>query len=180
MSYFGDKCIGCVTVLDFDSLELLETQTAICPVRIPYIPTLLSFREMPPAIACIKKLKLNPDVLLVDAQGFAHPYRCGFASHLGLALSKATVGAAKSRLIGEPVKVNDRVLLIDKDEIVGAVVTTKQGLKPLYVSVGHMVSLETAIKIVNHCSRSRIPEPLLQAHRLATKERRLLEEHVKV
>ncbi len=171
VSYFDDKCVGCVVVLDFDSLEVLETQSATCRTRIPYIPTLLSFREMSPAIACIKKLKLLPDVFLIDAQGLAHPYRCGFASHLGLALGKPTVGVAKSRLIGEPVKVDDKVLLIDKDEVVGEVLTTKKGSKPLYVSVGHMISLETAIEVIKHCSRDRIPEPLLQAHRLATKEK---------
>ncbi len=96
--------IGAVAVLDYESLELLETQVATCQVKIPYIPTLLSFREIPPAIAAIKKLKVQPDVFLVDAQGLAHPYRCGFASHLGLALGKPTIGAAKSRLIGTPIE----------------------------------------------------------------------------
>lgn len=167
VSYFDGKGIGCVAVLDFDSLELLEAQTATCPTRIPYIPTLLSFREMPPAIACIKKLKLSPDVFLVDAQGLAHPYRCGFASHLGLALNRPTVGAAKSRLIGELVEVNGKVLLVDEGEVVGAVVTTRQGCKPVYVSVGHLTSLETAVEIVKHCVKGRIPEPLLKAHNLA-------------
>lgn len=180
VSYLDTKGIGCVAVLDFDSLEVLETQIAICQVKIPYIPTLLSFREISPAIACIWKLKIAPDVFLVDAQGYAHPYRCGFASHLGLILGKATIGAAKSRLIGEPVEVNGKSLLIDRDEVVGAVVTTKQGTKPVYVSIGHMISLETAIKIVRYCSKSRIPEPLLQAHILATKERKLLKEQNKI
>ena len=81
----GNVGIGAVTILDYESLECLEAQVAICEVKIPYIPTLLSFREIPPAMAAIKKLKIQPDVFLVDAQGFAHPYRCGFASHLGLA-----------------------------------------------------------------------------------------------
>jgi deoxyribonuclease V len=76
--------IGAVTVLDYDSLELLETQVANCQIKMPYIPTLLSFREIPPAVAAIQKLKLQPDIFLVDAQGWAHPYRCGFASHLGV------------------------------------------------------------------------------------------------
>jgi deoxyribonuclease V len=88
-----------------------------------------------------------------------------------VAIGKPTVGAAKSRLIGTPTKVNGETLLLDKGEVIGAEVTTKQGAKPIYVSVGHMVSLQTAIKIVKHCSRSRIPEPLLQAHKLATQER---------
>ena len=180
VSYVDNIGIGASTVLDYDSLELLETQVATCQVRMPYIPTLLSFREIPPAMAAINKLKVQPDVFLVDAQGLAHPYRCGFASHLGLAIGKPTVGAAKSRLIGTPVEGDGEIFLVDKGEVIGAVVTTKQGAKPIYVSIGHMVSLETAIKIVKHCAKSRIPEPLLQAHKLATKERSRLAEESKV
>ncbi len=82
--YVGSLGIGAVTVMDYESLELLEAQVAVCEVKMPYIPTLLSFREIPPAMAAIKKLKFQPDLFLVDAQGLAHPYRCGFASHLGL------------------------------------------------------------------------------------------------
>ena len=149
-----------MVVLDYDSLELLENQVATCIVKIPYIPTLLSFREIPPAMAAIKKLKIHPDVFLVDAQGLAHPYRCGFASHLGLILSKPTVGAAKSRLIGTPLEKDGETLLVDKGEVVGATVTTQKDAKPIYVSIGHMISLATSIKIVKHCAKSRIPEPL--------------------
>jgi len=180
VSYIYNIGIGALTVFDYESLELLETQVAICQVKMPYIPTLLSFRELPPAMAAINKLKLQPDVFLVDAQGIAHPYRCGFASHLGLAIGEPTVGAAKSRLIGTPLKMDGETLLVDKGEIIGAVVTTRQGAKPIYVSIGHMVSLDRAIKIVKHCARSRIPEPLLQAHKLATKERNRLAEESKV
>jgi deoxyribonuclease V len=180
VSYIGNIGIGAVTVLDYESLELLESQVATCQVRMPYIPTLLSFRELPPAIAAIKNLKLHPDVFLVDAQGIAHPYRCGFASHLGLAIGKPTVGAAKSRLIGVSVERDGETFLVDKGEVIGVVVTTKQGAKPVYVSIGHMVSLETAVKMVKHCSKSRIPEPLLQAHKLATKERIRLARESKV
>jgi deoxyribonuclease V len=177
--YFGDIGIGAVTVVDYESLELLETQVAICKVKMPYIPTLLSFREIPPAMAAIKKLQVQPDVFLVDAQGWAHPYRCGFASHLGLALGKPTVGAAKSRLIGTPMEKDGRTLLVDKGEVIGEVVTTKPCAKPIYVSIGHMVSLDTAVKIVKHCSRTRISEPLLRAHNLATKTRLELAEKAK-
>lgn len=180
VSYVGNLGVGAVAVLDYESLGLLETQVATCQVKMPYIPTLLSFREVPPAMAAIKKLKIQPDVFLVDAQGLAHPYRCGFASHLGLAIGKHSVGAAKSRLIGTPVDMGGETFLVDKGEIIGAVVTTKQGAKPIYVSIGHMVSLETAIKIVKHCAISRIPEPLLQAHKLATKERIRLAKESKV
>ena len=180
VSYVGSIGIGAITVLDYESLELLEAQVATCDVKMPYIPTLLSFREIPPAIAAIKRLKVQPDVFLVDAQGLAHPYRCGFASHLGLALRKPTVGAAKSRLIGAPAEKNGRTFLVDKGEVIGEVVTTKPGAKPIYVSIGHMVSLDTAVKIVKHCSKGRIPEPLLQAHNLATKQRNQLASESKV
>jgi deoxyribonuclease V len=180
VSYIGNIGIGAITVLDYESLEFMEVQVAVCKVRIPYIPTLLSFREIPPAMAAINKLKLQPDVFLVDAQGIAHPYRCGFASHLGLAIGKPTVGAAKSRLIGTPMERDGETFLVDKDEIIGNIVTTKQGAKPIYVSIGHMISLETAIKIVKHCAKNRIPEPLLQAHKLATKERIRLAKESKV
>ena len=167
VSYFGKIGVGAVAVLEYESLALLESQVAVCQARMPYIPTLFAFREIPPAIAAIKKLSCPFDALLVDAQGWAHPYRCGFASHLGLALGKPTIGAAKTHLIGEQKEINGQIFLIDKGEVIAAVVTT-QGTKPIFVSVGHMVSLKTAVKIVKHCSKSRIPEPILQAHRLAT------------
>jgi deoxyribonuclease V len=171
VSYVGDLGVGALTVLDYDSLELLETKSATCQVKMPYIPTLLSFREISPAVAAAKKLKHRPDVFLVDAQGIAHPYRCGFASHLGLALGVPTVGAAKSRLIGTEEQREGQTFLVDKGETIGAVVTTRQEVKPLYVSIGHMVSLQTAIKIVLHCAKTRIPEPLRLAHKLATETR---------
>ncbi len=171
VSYVDDLGIGAVAVMEYDSLKLLETKIATCEVKMPYIPTLLSFREIPPAMAAIRKTKIQPDIFLVDAQGWAHPYRCGFASHLGLILGKPTIGAAKSRLTGTPEERDGKTFLIDKAEVIGAVVTTKPKAQPIYVSVGNMVSLQTAIKIVKHCSKSRIPEPLLYAHKLATKER---------
>lgn len=169
VAYVGDVGVAAVVVLDYRSLVPVETSVATCPVTMPYVPTLLSFRELPPAMVAIRWLKRQPDVFLVDAQGYAHPYRCGFACHLGLALGKPTVGVAKSRLIGEPTEADGRTVLVDKGEVIGEVVTTQQGTKPVYISVGHMVSLETAAKIVRHCSKSRIPEPTLQAHNLATK-----------
>lgn len=180
VAYLDDTGIGAVAVLDYDSLEVLERQVAVCPVKVPYVPTLLSFRELPPALAAIRALRVQPDVFLVDAQGYAHPYRCGFASHLGLALNKPTVGVAKSRLIGKPLEQNGRILLIDKDEIIGEIVTTKVGCRPVYVSIGHMTSLETAVGIVRHCSSGRIPEPTLQAHNLATQKKHELEGKVNI
>ena len=173
VAYTDKWAIGAVAVLDYESLELLEKQTAISEVNFPYIPTLLSFREIPPAVACIKKLKVKPDILIADGQGMAHPYRCGFASHLGLAVGIPTIGVAKSRLVGEPKTITGQVFLVHKGEIIGAVVATKEGVKPVYVSVGHLISLETAVKIVKHCVlNSKIPEPVWQAHKIAAEEKR--------
>ncbi|MBS7620854.1 endonuclease V [Candidatus Bathyarchaeota archaeon] len=173
VAYAKNLAISAVVVLEYDVLELVEAQTAICKVTFPYIPTLLSFRELPPTLMCIRKLKVQPDVFLVDGQGYAHPYRCGFASHLGVVLGKPTIGVAKSRLVGEaePFANRDFAYLWHDGEIVGAALKTSVG-KVLYVSVGHMVSLETAIKIVRHCARySGVPEPLRMAHEMATAER---------
>jgi deoxyribonuclease V len=175
VAYAGGMSIGAVAVLDYDSFRLVESKTAFCKTRFPYIPTLLSFREIPPTLLSIKKLRVQPNLFLVDGQGFAHPYRCGFACHLGLALGKPTIGVAKSRLFGESERTkteNDVILLRHKNEVVGAKVTIKRESRPIYVSVGHMVSLETAIKIVKHFARDkRIPEPISKAHEIATLEK---------
>ena len=176
VAYLEDFSIGTVTVLDYSSLEVVETKTAKCKTHFPYVPTLLSFREMPPTILSIKKLHMQPDVFLVDAHGFAHPYRCGFASYLGLVIRKPTIGIAKSRLLGEVQNMmedGDIALLKNGSEVIGAVFQRKAGSKPVYISVGHMISLETAIRIVRHCTRnSRIPEPILKAHQIATQKRK--------
>jgi deoxyribonuclease V len=176
VAYTKDASIAAVTVLDFDSLTLKESQIAVCKTRFPYIPTLLSFREIPPAVQAIQNLHLQPDVFLVDAHGYAHPYRCGFASHLGFVMKKPTIGVAKSILIGrleKPGKNQGIVMIRHKGEIIGAQVTTKLEQRPIYVSVGHMISLKTAIKIAKKCTlNSRIPEPIAMAHKIATTEKR--------
>jgi len=173
VAYAGNLAVSAVAVLNYDGFGLVEVQTATRKVAFPYVPTLLSFRELPSTLMCIRKLKNQPDVFLVDGQGYAHPYRCGFASHLGVVLGKPTIGVAKSRLVGEaePFGNKDFAYLWHEGEIVGAALRTSVG-KVLYVSVGHMVSLETAINIVRHCTRySGIPEPLRMAHEIATSER---------
>jgi deoxyribonuclease V len=176
VAYAEGTSIAAVAVLDFASMKLKESQTAICPTRFPYIPTLLAFREIPPALLCIRKLRVQPDVFLVDGHGFAHPYRCGFASHLGLVTNKPTIGVAKGILVGEVEHTKaegDIAFIRDKREIIGAQILSKRGLKPIYVSVGHMISLGTAIEIVKRCTlHNRVPEPVLQAHRIATAEKR--------
>lgn len=175
VAYVGEMSIGVATVLNYDSLELIESQVAHVKTQFPYIPTLLSFREISPTLSAIKKLETQPDVFLVDGQGIAHPYRLGFASHLGLIIDKPTVGVAKSILCGKAENMTSEgwAPLIDRGEIVGAAVVTKAGRKPLYVSVGHKVSLERAIEIIKHCIRThRIPEPNLTAHKTANEEKK--------
>jgi deoxyribonuclease V len=176
VAYNKDVSIGAATLLDFPSLKLKESKTAICKTLFPYIPTLLSFREIPPSVLAIQKLTTEPSVFLVDGHGYAHPYRCGFASHLGLVIRKPTIGVAKGILVGdlETSKDNaDTVFITDRNEIIGAQITPKNGRKPMYVSVGHMISLRTAIKIVKQCTvNSSIPEPIALAHNIAASEKR--------
>ena len=178
VAYAMGFSIGAVAVLDFESLMLKESKTAICQTRFPYIPTLLSFREIPPTVSAIRKLKLEPDVFLVDGQGVMHPYRLGFASHLGLIIARPTIGAAKSPLCGrvQAFTENGWASITDKGELIGAAVATRKGRNPVYVSIGNMVSLETAIAIVKHCTEtSAIPEPTRQAHLIAAEEKRKMQ-----
>lgn len=176
VAYYREYSIGAVAVLNYRALELVESQTTICRTSFPYVPTLLTFREVPPAIASIRKLVKSPDAFLIDGQGYAHPYRCGFASHLGLLVNKPTIGVAKSRLVGDLQRsqCNRGVSFLEHEgEVVCAVVPTKRGCRPIYVSVGHLTSLERAVEVVRHCTRNhRIPEPILMAHRIAHAEKR--------
>jgi len=178
VAYTKGMSIGAVAVLDFASLSLVESKAVHLKTRFPYIPTLLSFREVPPAYSAIKKLEVEPDVFLVDGQGIAHPYRLGFAAHLGLAIERPTIGVAKSLLCGkvEPVGEYGWAPLTDGGEIIGAEVVTKPRTKPIYVSIGHRVSLRKAIDIVRNCTRAyRIPEPIWKAHIIATEEKRKIQ-----
>jgi deoxyribonuclease V len=175
VAYVNDISIAAAVLLDYQTLQIKESKTDISKTSFPYIPTLLSFREIPGTVTAVKKLGIKPDIILADGHGYAHPYRCGFASHLGLALKEPTIGVAKTLLCGRLEKLNrteDTIFILDRDQIIGAQVTTKPGQKPVYVSVGHMISLETAIKIVEHCTvHSRIPEPIALAHKIATAEK---------
>lgn len=175
VAYAKGTSIGAVAVLDFASLSLVESKVVRLKTRFPYIPTLLSFREIPPAYSAMKKLEVEPDVFLVDGQGIAHPYHLGFAAHLGLAMDQPTIGVAKSLLYGkvEPVGKHGWAPLTDGGEIIGAEVVTKPRTKPVYVSIGHRVSLRRAVDIVRNCTRAyRIPEPIQRAHTIAAEEKR--------
>jgi deoxyribonuclease V len=163
-------------VLDAKTLRPVATSHAVAEMPFPYIPGLLSFREIPPLLEAWEKLKFTPDVLVVDGQGIAHPRRLGIASHLGLILDIPTIGCGKSRLIGRFENPGDQpgnfAPLIDRGEVIGAVLRTKLKTNPIFVSPGHRVTLEDSLRILISCVRGyRIPEPTRQAHLLVNRFR---------
>ncbi len=160
---------GTVVVLEYPSLRLVETGVARGKPEFPYIPGLLSFRESPLTLAACQNLVATPDLILVDGQGIAHPRRLGLASHLGLLLNTPTIGCAKSRLCGRHeipgVEAGSYAEVVDRGETVGVALRTRLGVKPLYVSIGHQVDLETAIYwVMKLCRGYRLPEPTRLAH----------------
>ena len=162
-----------VAVLDFPELRLVESAVARLPTSFPYVPGLLSFRETPAVLEALGRLSERPDLLLCDGQGYAHPRRFGLACHLGVLTGLPSIGVAKSRLIGThgalPEQKRAWVPLLDGDETIGAVLRTRSAVAPLYVSIGHRVSLPTAIRWVLACTtRYRLPETTRHAHRLAS------------
>ena len=169
----GAVARAAVAVLTFPELELVELSIARRPARFPYLPGLLSFREIPVLLAALGKLETRPDLILCDGQGLAHPRRFGLASHLGVYCDTPTIGVAKSRLIGEhgalPQRRGAWVPLTDHGEVIGAVVRTRPQARPVYVSIGHRISLPLAIRYAMACTtRFRLPETTRWAHRLAS------------
>ena len=159
-------------LLEFPSLRLVDFALVRRRVRFPYVPGLLSFREAPAALAALARLRRRPELVLCDGQGIAHPRRFGLASHIGVLSGIATIGVAKSRLVGEADPPGDGrgdwTPLCDAGEEVGAVLRTRRGARPLYVSIGHRVSLATAIAFTLACApRYRQPETTRWAHRIA-------------
>lgn len=173
VGFVEGRARAAVAVLSFPSLALVDHAVAEIPVSFPYVPGLLSFREVPVVLEALARVTAWPDLLLGDGQGVAHPRRCGFASHLGLCAGVPTIGVAKSRLIGAHGPVPDQkgawVPLLHDEEVIGAVVRTRVGVAPLYVSVGHRIDLESAIRWTLACTtRYRLPETTRWAHRLAS------------
>lgn len=161
-----------VVVLDFPGLELIDGVTVESAIRFPYIPGLLSFRETPPLLKAFDQLKTEPDLILADGQGIAHPRRLGIACHLGLILDKPAIGCAKSRLWGkhrEPNKEKGSYeYLCDKGEVIGAAVRTRSNTSVVYVSIGHRISLDSAIELTLRCCKTfRLPETTRCAHKAA-------------
>ncbi|MDY7076631.1 MAG: deoxyribonuclease V [Chloroflexota bacterium] len=172
VSVKGEQARAAVVLHSYPALEPLQTVAAEMPVSFPYVPGLLAFREGPVVLAALERLEHRPDVLMFDAQGFAHPRRMGLATHLGILLDISSVGCAKSRLWGAYVEPGERkgswTPLVDGDEVIGAVVRTRDSVRPVFVSIGHRVDLETAISLVLGCAtRYRLPEPTRWAHRVA-------------
>jgi deoxyribonuclease V len=163
---------GAVVVLSYPGLKIVEVKVVTDHIEFPYIPGLLSFREAPLILAACEELTMTPDLLLVDGQGIAHPRRMGLASHLGLCLDIPTIGCAKSRLCGtheEPAhEAGNYTKLIDSNEVIGAVLRTRTGVKPVYVSIGHRIDLLTSLHWLMVCCRGyRLPEPTRLAHQAA-------------
>lgn len=160
-------------VLTYPQLQPLEQAVARRPTAFPYIPGLLSFREIPAVLDALNQLKQTPDLLLCDGQGLAHPRRLGIASHLGVITHLPSIGVGKTRLTGRhgtvPQQKGGWTPLTDGDQIIGAVLRTREGVKPLYISLGHRIGLESAIDFVMGCvTRYKLPETTRQAHRLAS------------
>jgi len=169
----GKLTRAAVAVLRLPDLAAVEQQVARQPTRFPYVPGLLSFREIPAAVAALTALGATPDLLLCDGQGFAHPRRFGLACHLGWLLDVPSIGVAKSRLIGtfdEPGPERGAAApLHDRGEVIGAALRSRTGVKPVFVSSGHRVGQSSALRLALACTgRYRVPEPLRHAHSLAS------------
>jgi len=173
VAYSDDKAKAVVCIFSFPDLNLLEKRVVIDKIRFSYIPEFLSFREGPLILKAFKKIRLEPDLILFDGQGIMHPRRMGIATHLGIVLNKPTIGCAKNHLYGEfelpGEKRGDYSFVYDKKnkEKIGVVLRTRKGVKPVFVSIGFKINLDTAIEIILKVTKKyRLPEPLRSAHHL--------------
>lgn len=173
VSIRDDTAQAAIVVLRLPELERVDAAVHRCPVPFPYVPGLLSFRETPPVLPALDQLAEMPDVLMTDSHGRAHPRRFGFACHLGVLLDQPALGVAKSILVGTPdgslaPDKGSRVPLVHEGESVGQVLRTRTDVNPVYVSVGHRITLSEATALTLDCSpRYKIPEPTRQAHKLS-------------
>jgi deoxyribonuclease V len=174
IGYRSDTACAAVVVMNLKDLKILEETVATKPLQFPYVPGLLSFREGPVIMEALGKLKTPPDLLMIDGQGIAHPRRFGAASHIGVLLDMPSIGCAKTRLVGdyEPPQrcAGSTSFLTDAEETIGAVVT-RTGVKPVFVSIGHLMDLNDSIRVVlKSCRGYRLPEPLRRADHLSRKQ----------
>jgi deoxyribonuclease V len=170
----GQSCIAGVVLWDAAAQQVVEQHVVCHPLRFPYVPGLLSFREAPALLAALAQLQQEPDVLMFDGQGIAHPRRVGLASHVGLFVARPSIGCAKSRLVGtheEPGPDKGAwTALMDADERIGAVLRSRTRIKPIYISIGHLVDLRLAITLTLRCClRYRLPEPTRLADKLVAR-----------
>jgi len=177
IGFHGNIAKSSCVVMSYPDLEIIESKVVETSINFPYIPGLLSFREIPALVEVLRIITVEPDLFIADGQGIAHPRRFGLASHLGLLIDKPVIGCAKSRLTGHcetpSFEKGSHTLLTDNGEIIGACVRTRSGVKPVYVSIGHRISLDTAISIIlKLVTRYRIPEPTRLAHQLASGRRK--------
>ena len=179
VTYIGEKEIvaAAIVVVDAATGAVVEERAATLRTAFPYVPGYLTFREGPAVLAAWRKLRRKPDAMLFDGHGIAHPRRFGIASHMGVALSVPSVGCAKKKLVGEHAEPGpdrgDWVPLTIDGETVGAVLRTRPGVKPVFVSPGHRADLASAIALVlRFCSGFRLPDPARRAHQLTRELRR--------
>ncbi len=163
---------GSAVVLEHPSLEVVEVRTAEGKPPFPYIPGLLSFRETPVLLDALEKLETRPDIIYVDGQGLAHPRRFGLACHIGLLTQTPTIGCAKSILVGSheglSSSAGSHIPLLHKGEVVGAAVRTRDKVRPMYISPGHLIDTDTSVKwVLASCNGRRMPEPTRKAHQAA-------------
>lgn len=173
-SEHSDKLIAAIVILEASSLRLVESVVVEDMVHFPYIPGLFSFREIPPLLKAFKQIKTPPQLIVCDGQGMAHPRRFGLASHLGVLFDIPTIGCGKTKLLGEfqdpEVKRGSSSLLVDRGEVIGAVLRTQDNVKPIFVSIGHRISLATAREwILKLSPKYRLPETTRQADQLVNK-----------
>ena len=168
----GELITSAIVLLSYPELEAITHAVASQRVNFPYVPGLRGFREGPVILAALAELSLRPDLLIVAGHGVAHPRRLGLASHLGLLVDLPAIGCAKSRLCGEydepGIERGSYTPLFEQEETIGAVVRSRPGVKPIFVSIGHRVDLPTGIGyVLDSCRAYRLPEPIRWAHRLA-------------
>ena len=173
----GKTAFAAVGVYEFPSLDRIDTATALAPLTFPYVPGLLTFREGPVLLAALERLETNPDIIMFDGQGIAHPRRFGLAAHMGLLLDVRTVGCAKSRLMGEfeepGVAAGSRSELREGNDVIGTVLRTRDGVRPVFVSPGHRMGIEGSVEAVQACLDGlRIPKPTRDADALVGKLKR--------
>lgn len=174
-AYLDGKVVSCIVILEYKTLKIVEKKYAVADAPMQYIPGFLAYRESPAVVEAMSKIDQKPDILLVDGNGILHPRKIGLASHLGIILDTPTIGVAKKLTLGEE---KDGKIVLEGEKL-GAVLTTKEHAKLIYISIGHRVSLKTAEEVIRKCmvEKHKMPEPLHEAHKYSNKVRdRLLAE----